>query len=273
MPEPAPAPAPAPQPWHHGADAEMVGFWQNKGYDLTDPLKFASGITEQYRAAEKHLGAPANEMLRIPKANAQSADLAAFWQRLGVPKEAKDYDLSGVKFAGADLEQGFADAMRATLLGNFVPKDKAAAIVGDVVKWLEGQETTENSARETRWNEQKANLDKSWGANKPANMLNADIGAARLGLKPEDVKAISEVIGFDRTAEMLRKIGVGTSDDTFVEGGHGRSTQTAESAAARLAELQNDPAWSKRLLAGDMQARQEFDNLVKQSIGYVPEAA
>src|SRR5262249_19841113 len=224
--------------------------------------------------AEKHLWAPANEMLRIPKANAQPADLAAFWQRLGVPKEAKDYDLSGVKFAGNDLDQGFADAMRATLHGNFVPKDKAGPIVGEVVKGLEGQETAENAARETRWNEQKANLDKSWGANKPANMLNADIGAARLNLKPEDVKAISEVIGFDRTAEMLRKIGVGTSDDTFHEGAAGsRASPTAESAAARLAELQNDKAWNAPLLKGVVQARQELDALMKQSIGWVPEAA
>src|SRR5262249_59504072 len=103
--------------WDQGADAEMAGYWTNKVYDPSDPLKFASGITEQYRAAEKHLGAPSSELLRIPKANAQPADLAAFWQRLGVPKEAKDYDLSTIKFAGADLEQGFADAMRATLLG------------------------------------------------------------------------------------------------------------------------------------------------------------
>lgn len=271
---PAAAPAAA-APWYQGkAEAEIVGHWQNRGIDLADPVNVAIEMTKAHREAERHIGVPADQLLRMPKATAQPAEIKAFWERLGVPKEAKDYDLSAIRFDGNELEQGFADTMRQTLLANFVPKERAAPIVDAVVKWLEGQQTADTAAADAKRAEQMAALDRNWGPNKAANMLAADQGASRLGVTADEVKAIGEVIGLDRAAELFRKIGAGTSEDSFHEAGRsGAAPATAEAASARLAELQRDAAWTKRLLAGDVQARIEFDNLTRQSISWVPDAA
>jgi hypothetical protein len=273
-PPPAPPAPPAPPtPWYEGkAEAETIGIWQNRGLDLTDPAKIAIEMTKAHREAERHIGAPVNEILRIPKPNAPAAEIKAFWERLGVPTDAKGYDLTGVKINGQDIDAAFADTMRAALAANFVPKDRAKPIVEEVAKYLTGQETAKTAALNAKIAEQSAALDKLWGTNKAANMLAADQGAARLGIGPDEFKEIGKVIGLDRAAEIFRKIGAGTSEDTFHEGRQ-VTTPTSQSASARLAELSNDKAWGKRLLAGDAQAKAEFDTLTKQAIGWVPEAA
>jgi hypothetical protein len=232
-------------------------------------------VTKQYREAERHIGAPPQELLRIPKPTAAATDVKAFWERLGVPKAATEYDLASVKFNGADLEQGFADTMRQALLDNFIPKERAAPIVGAVVKWLEGQETAETAAQEAKWAAETARLDASWGTNKSKNMLDADQGAQRLGVKPEEVKAMADVIGRDRVAELFRRIGAGTKEDTFHPGtqGNGGQPATREAAASRLDELQKDRAWVDRLLKGDARAREEFHSLQIQATGWVPDPA
>src|SRR5258708_36738726 len=56
------------KPWHDGIEAETLGFWQNKGYDLTSPLKLATELTKQYPQAETHIGAPTGRLHRRPRA-------------------------------------------------------------------------------------------------------------------------------------------------------------------------------------------------------------
>src|SRR5216684_3705215 len=147
--EPPPPPPPPPTPpapaWHPGVEAEFIGHAQNKGWNLDSPKDAFSAAAKVARDLEKHFGAPADQIIRMPKADAKPEEIAAMWQRLGAPKEAKKYDFTGIKFAGADLEPAFADAMRAGLSAAFVPKDKAGAIVQSVVKFLESADTTEST--------------------------------------------------------------------------------------------------------------------------------
>src|SRR5262245_32471646 len=266
-PTPAPTPTPTPTPapaWHDGVSADHMGFWNNKGYDLNNFKDFAIKITDSYRAAEKHIGAPADQLLRIPQANAKPEDVTAFWRRLGAV-EGKDYDLSGVKFNGQDLEPAFADAMRGALAGAYVPKDRAGAIVGAVVKYLEDAEKAENVINTNKVNEQKAKLQADWGTNYDFNHRTAMLGAKRLGITPEAVEALENQIGYAAVMETMRKIGAGTTEDTFIERGAtgGGMPATAAGAKARLEELSNDSAWRQRLLAGGAAERAEWDSLTK----------
>jgi hypothetical protein len=96
-------------------------------------------------------------------------------------------------------------------------------------------------------------------------------GARRLGITPEAVKAMESQIGYRSVMETMRKIGAGTSEDTFVEGGGnkpgGGSPTTREGAVSRLNELMQDPAWGKRLTAGDVQATTEWRSLLQMIDG------
>lgn len=58
------------QTWYQtaGVDAETVGHWQNKGWDVTDPTKTVLAATKAHREAERLIGMRADhDMLPIPR--------------------------------------------------------------------------------------------------------------------------------------------------------------------------------------------------------------
>lgn len=262
-PDPNPNPTPAPA-WHTGVDAETIGLWQNKGWKLDDPKELATGVTKAYRELERHFGAPPDQILRMPKADAKPEDIKAFWGRLGTPGDPKDYDFSGVKnAAGEPIAAPLADAIRAAAAEALLPKDAAAKVAQAVAKHLDAEQAAAATVTAAKIAEQKAALMKNWGINAEFNRLKAMEGARRLGITPEGVTALENQIGYAAVMEAMRKIGVGTSEDTFVErgAGSGGNPTTREGAVARKAELMADPAWGKRLTDGDVEAAREWKSL------------
>ena len=261
-PPPAAPPPAAPPPatvWHDGIEAETLGFWQNKGLDVTDPKKLASELTKQYRSAEKFIGVPPDQVVKLPKADAPAEDLRAFYERLGAPKEAKDYDLSAVK------DTTIADALRATAHETGLSKTAASAVAATVAKALESKQTTQSTLDTAKLAEQKESLVKNWGDKFAFNQLQAMEGARKLGIAPQAVAALEGVIGYDQVMEAMRKIGANTREDTFIERGLGNAGEvtTREGAVSRKAELMADPAWAKRYLDGGQVEAREMTRLLQ----------
>jgi hypothetical protein len=248
---------PPPTAWHDGVDAEVKGFWQNKGLPIDDPKAFGIKLTELYKGAEKFIGVPPDQVVKIPKADAPPEDIRAYYERLGAPREAKDYDLSAIK------DQAIADTLRASLHQSGVPKDAAAAVAKSVATALESQASRQSTETTAKIEEAKARLKESWGQNFEYNRLKAMDGARRLGMTPETVAAMEGLVGYDGVMETLRKIGVGTSEATFIDRGIGTNGEvtTREGAVARKAELMNDPAWAKRYLANGAAEKREMTAL------------
>jgi hypothetical protein len=89
--------------------------WQNNGWDK-DPVIAAIEASKSHRELQKFHGVPASQLVKLPKDAADEAGWKAVYSRLGMPAEAKDYDLSGVKRAdGTDVDQALADTLRAAL--------------------------------------------------------------------------------------------------------------------------------------------------------------
>lgn len=255
------------KPWHDGVEAEVLGHWQNKGWKVDDPKEVAMAATKQARELEKHFGVPADRLVKLPGADAKPEDIAAYHQRIGAPKEAKDYDLSAIK------DPAMADSLRAAMHERGVPKDAAAAIAATVAKAQESNTTTQTTLDAGKLAEQKVALEKNWGGKDSAtyqfNHLNAMEGARRLGITPEAVQALESVKGYDAVMEAMRKIGANTREDTFVErgvGGTGEVT-TMEGAVARRAELKADKGWTERYLAGGITEKREMDRLNQMIVG------
>jgi hypothetical protein len=243
----------------------MLGHWQNKGWKTEDPKEIALAATKQARELERHFGVPADQLLRMPKADAKPEDWKAFHQRLGAPADPKEYDLSGIKYAGEDLEPAFVDSMRAALHAVGVPKDKAAALIAPVVSYLENADKAEATVTAGKIAAEKAELAKDWGEKFQYNHLKAMEGAARLGITPEAIKALEGQVGYKAVMESMRRVGVGTTEDSFVEGSApgGPGVTTATGAQARMAELIADTAWGKRFTAGDATAKAEWEALTR----------
>jgi hypothetical protein len=267
MPDPAvAAPAVAATPptatWYEGkATPEQLGFWQNKGYNAADPITVAIEATKSAMQAQSFIGAPPDQILRLPKGADDADGWKAVYARLGVPNKAEDYDFTGVKFGDNDLEPGFASTMRGALHKAGVIKEKAPDVVRAVVKYLADAEAAEAVETTAKRQTERAELLKNWGTNAEFNRLTAMQGAKRVGATPEDVARFESVLGYDRTMELFRRIGAGTTEDTFVESKQGGPPTTVNSAKARMAELEQDREWVARFLKGGAQEKREWHDL------------
>lgn len=249
--------------WHAGIDGELMGHAQNKGWKLDDPkIAFATAVTE-HRKLQSHFGVPAEQLLKLPKDQADEAGWKQVYTRLGVPEDAKGYDFAGVKFAdGKDLDAGFADTMRAALLGAHVPKDRAADVVKAVVKFMDGTSAEDAAVKAGKLAEEKTALAANWKANEAANKFIAQQAATKLGIAPETVAALEGVVGYKAIMEMFHKIGTAIGEAKFVssEGNNG-GIMSRDQAVARKSELMSDKAWGDRYIKGGPPERREMQSL------------
>ena len=257
-------------------DAVTLGYWQNKGIDAKDPIAVANKLTEFYRNSEKLIGAPPEEMVRLPRPNADSTEIKQVLGRLGVPAEAKDYDLSSVKFSdGAELDQGFSDTIRGVLHNARVPADRAPDVVKALVKIEEDTAKAELAQRTTRLQEQNSKLETNWGNNYDINMMAARVSfektALAAGLTQEQVTEelnrtfVKGKVENAVALEMWRILAQKMGEAPFITGGaHGQGgPMSRESALAEIESLKKDKDWYGRWFRGDKTERERWDNLHK----------
>lgn len=275
--------------WHANIAPEIKDFWAAKKYDLSDPAKLVDVVTRGYQNAEKFMGVPSEDLLRVPKPNADTNEINNFWNRIGVPKEAKDYDFANIKLSdGSELDPAFADAMRASLHSNRVAKENAPNIIRDVVKHLEANDKAALAESTAEIQKQEEALRTNWGNRYAYNLQVAKDALDRIGgasgLTKEQIDqgwdALSKVggIGASYAMEMLRAIGARMGEAPFVSGGmqpggDNNAVMSREGARARIAEIQRDDAQRGRILAGDAAANREWTQLHKILTGVQTTAA
>lgn len=262
----AAAGAAAGTPWYQGVagvDDAMIGHLKNQGWDTKPANEVAVLATKSWKEAEKFIGAPAAEILRLPK-EANDPAWRGVYERLGAPKEAKDYDFSTVKRTdGTTLDEGLTAALRDVSHRRGLSKDAATDLAAAVVKYDDGKVTAAKAEATAKLAEEKAALKKSWGANEAANMFIAQRAAQALGMKPEVVSALESVAGYAAVFEMFRQIGTKIGEDKFVQGQQGNQggVMTREEAVAKKADLMRDKAWAKRYLDGGLAEKREMTSL------------
>lgn len=279
MTDPTPTPTPTPTetpPWYAGAGfddlpepnrAELTGYLQARGWDKADARTTALGAIKAHQEAQKLIGVPADKIIRVPR----GADDEQGWKdvrtKLGIPSDPKEYDFSGVKFKdGTALDDAFVQTLSKSLVEANVPKGSAAAVAKAVVDFMENAETADAGETQAKLALEKDTLQANWGNKFNANMIVAQNAAKTLGVTPEQIAALEQVVGYASVMEMFRNIGARTGEDTFVRtsapnGGGGPMTR--EEAAATMAERKADSSWVAKFMNGDPQAKREFDNLTR----------
>ena len=262
-------------PWHTTLDNEIKTYAHKKGYDLSDPFKAFAAAAKGHIEAEKYLGVPPQQLLRLPADVNDEAGWKAVYQRFGAPVDEKGYDFSTVKFSdGSDLDANFSEFMRKKAFELHLPTTSASALSQAFVGFMEQADQREAEQSGTRLAEEKAQLQKDWGNNYEYNRQTAVQGAQKLKVTAEDVAALEKVVGYSRVMEIFRKVGSGTTEDAYISGKQGGEFMTtAQTAEARLRELTSNPQWNQRLMANEAEAVREFQQLTRLISGYVEEAA
>lgn len=255
----------AAKPWYDGkvTDAEMIGHLQNRGWHDKPIDVVAIEAVTAHREAQKLLGVPAAQLLRLPTDPKDEPGWNAVWSKLGAPAEAKDYDFSTVKQGDKPLDAAFEATLRATAAQLHLPKDSATAIAAALVKHNEGVATASLADKTAALAAEKTALDTNWGANKEANMVIAKGAAKALGVDEATIAALEGAIGYAKTMEMFRSIGTKIGEDKFVRAdGGGNGIMSRDQAVARKAELMKDNAWVKRYLDGGTPENREMQSLI-----------
>lgn len=249
------AAAAAGSPWYQGKDGvddRLVGHWKNRyPGQLDDPVKVAIAATKGHMEAEKFIGAPANQLLRLPADAKDEAGWNAVWARLGAPADAKEYEFKTPD--GKAVDEKLDATLRQIASETKLPKETAARVGASVAKFLQAAEVEGKAAYDAKLAEERVALDKNWGSNKDANLLVAKQAAAKLGVAPEAVMALESVVGYAKVMEMFRTIGAKMGEAPFI--GNDTTTQnngvmSRDQAVAKKAELMGDTQWSKRYLDG-----------------------
>lgn len=245
--------------WTEGLASEIVGFAQSKGWDKLPPAEAAAQAIGSYREAQGFIGADPKSLVRLPKDASDEAGYAALWERLGVPKEAKDYDFGEVKIGDEPAPADWLDWARNTALSLHLPKDQAPAFAQALAKQMNDAATAQAAETTAALQAERDELTKNWGQNFEANKFIAKQGAAKLGLDEKAVDALEKVTGYAKTMEALRRVGVMSGEANFVSGdGKGNGVMTRDQAIARKAELEQDTAWVKSYLDGDVAKGREM---------------
>lgn len=266
-PAPAPNPTPAPQPvkpWYDGkADAETIGYWQNRGWADKAPDVVALEATKAAREAQGYVGVPADRLVKLPADQNDAAGWQAVWQKLGAPQDGK-YDFANIKFAdGTDLDEKFTGAMAAAFAAQHLPANQARATTEAFVKFMDSVEKDEAAQQALRVATQKQTLQQNWGQNFEANKFIAGQAAQKLGFTPEQVQAFENMVGYDKVMEMFRAVGQTMGEGRYIAGGGPgqNGPMTMEQAKARLSELKADVNFRQRYFNKDAAAVKEMNDL------------
>lgn len=249
-------------------DPELRGYVENRGLATKTPLEAFLETAKAHRAAEAHLGVPADRLLRLP-ADQNPDAWREVWGRLGAPDKPEGYDLSGVKRAdGTDLDPEFAAALRNTAAANHVTKEAAAKIAADLTKYQEAQAAEQAAASARAEEAARAALKTSWGANYDANLDIARRAARSLGATQEQVDALEKAVGFDKVMGFLLNAGEKMGEATYIEGGPPGGPnlpRTKEGALERINALKNDTDWLARWNNGGSAEAAELNALMRQA--------
>lgn len=241
--------------WTAGLSEELRGYVANKGFK--DP----AAVVESYRGYEKLMG-DKDRLVRLPE-NLDTPEGRAIFEKLGRPKDAKDYSVNVSDTAGGkELAEWFREIADK---GNFTQKQLDTF----VQNWNARSDAHVKAQEETMKQElqvQEANLKRDWGVAFDQNMNIAKAGATSLGLSKEDIDFLEERKGFEFTMKYLHKMGAATGEAGFVSGKTpGVGLMASDQAKSEIKRLSEDVGFVRRYTAGDAEARRTMDNLHKMA--------
>ena len=239
-------------PWFQGAaDTDTTAFLTSKGWHDKPAPVVALEAVKSYREMQTafgKFGAADPARIAVLPDPAKPEEGAAFWERLGRPKDVAGYDLSGVKFADGTQPAEFTSAFAAKALELNLPKGTAEALAPLYVAEIERVTGASSEAQRLAAAQSAAKLSADWGPNLAEFKMLAEKGAASLGWDEATFNALQGSVGYDKTMNLMRFLGQMGSEGRFVgtDLAGGKSlVMTATEAQAQKTGLLANPEWLK----------------------------
>jgi hypothetical protein len=246
----------APTNWIEGiGDADLKGWAQNKGF------KEPADALNSYRNLEKLMGADkAGRTVMLPAKWDDPKEVAAFHEKIGVPKDPTGYKLPD----GADPEMA-KWAPNVFHKAGLTPR-QAEALTAEWNSMVGGRAEAMKAQMEAKAAEDLSALKSEWGAAYNDKLARAKSAAKALGVSEEIADKLETALGTGGLLKFFAGLGEKMGEDTAVDGkgqGSFSGAKTPEAARAEIATLRADPEFTRRYVAGDAEAKQKMEQLHK----------
>jgi hypothetical protein len=243
----------APEVWTAKFEPEVKGYAELKGWK--DPAEAVRSTMNM----EKLLGVPADQIIRMPKAD-DAEGMTKVFDRLGRPAKAEDYKLTAPE--GADPE--FAKNASAWFHEANLTTGQAAKVIEKFNAHLAQTRQTAAETEALAVKEGAEKLNKEWGAALEKNKAIVDGVAREFGMSAEQVLGLRKALGTEGAMKFLYSIGQKLGEDTFVAANGGQkfgNVMTPDAARARITALKLDKEFSTKLMNGNVEAKAEWDRV------------
>jgi hypothetical protein len=253
--------------WTEGLGEDAMGYVENKGWTGAEQM------LDSYRNLEKSMGAPADQLLHLPKTEEDTDGWNAVYAKMGRPETAEGYELTG-----PDMPEGALDLtpdLREWAHEAGLSQQQTASIyerynsrLGELVTEQEQQIEEQAAADE-------AALKKEWGSAWDENLAAATRFRQRFGIDDATVSKLEQALGLRGVLELSAQIGRGLGEHQMPTGKEDGGQDlafgmTPAAARAKIDDLTLDKEFMDQYLGGKPQAVARMTRL--HTIGHPDEA-
>lgn len=251
--------------WFASFDADTRGWLENRGLTKLDADAALPKVIDGFRNAEKKLGVPSEQLLRLPQDRTVEGAMDAVYNSLGRPEKTGEYTLK----SGED-DADFATWAQEKFHKAGLSQDQASSLYTEFRDMI-GSASAQNDTDESLQNQANmADLKTEWGSTYDRNMSIAKNAIRALGASAEVVDKLEESLGFSDVIKLFNTIGQKMGEDSFVSGdttdGLPGLPSTPDGARAKINELKLDKDWVVKKLAGDRAANLLWTQLHKIAV-------
>ena len=213
---------------------------------------------------EKLIGLPQDQLLRLPKADADAAEWGKVFDRLGRPKTAEEYKLPTIEGDDGSYAKEVQNWMHEAGL---TPK-QAQSLAAAQNKYVKSMQTGQQESSRVQVQAELDTLKKEQGAAFDKFIQVAQGAAREFGISKDTIDSLEKAMGFAGVMRFMNALGAKIGDPKFVSG-DGNSgfngTMAPAQAQAQLSALKGDPGFVTKYLNGDVEARARMENLTKMA--------
>lgn len=252
---------PDPAPWFSTLDADHQAHVTAKGWNALEPAAAAAEAAKAHFEAQKLMGVPADQLIRVPK-DAADPNYQAIYDRIvgmNTPKTPEEYKFDGIKFKdGSDLAPEDVKWVRDLAVKYKLPVNAAAGIAADLAARTDNDTATSTAASETTKAANNVALRQAWGADYDQKVFSATRAGEAIGFT-SDVLAYMASLGSEayvKNMNALVSLGNQMQEAVLLRGSGGQSRDvttnlSADEAENRLVANMKDPEWRKKALSGE----------------------
>lgn len=238
--------------WMDTLDDDTKGYVANKGF------KDINAVVKSYQHIEKKLGGDAESLVRIPGESASADEVNQFYNKIGRPETADQYEFP-------EGDKAFQDRLKNIFHGAGVTGKQAQHIVAEYDKYATEVAQQQQESMQLKITEGDRELRTEWGAAYDKNEDLAARAAVALGVTPDQITGLEETMGHAAVMKMFHNIGSKISEDDFEGGNRPNGALSPAEAKQMIAELKSNKEFSSRLLGGDEEAQRKMNELHKMA--------